>query len=107
MNHMFQEAGATMESLKPRMKDLQDGITQLDALFKDQIVQNVQVRKEHSGFKLIADKYHSNRRTLSLTDLTTQGSCKCYWPCWLGWRRSRIATWQLLTGLLYKRFLYE
>ncbi|PTB76682.1 hypothetical protein M440DRAFT_1438458 [Trichoderma longibrachiatum ATCC 18648] len=42
MNHMFQEAGATMESLKPRMKDLQDGITQLDALFKDQIVQNVQ-----------------------------------------------------------------
>jgi hypothetical protein len=44
MNHMFQEAGATMESLKPRMKDLQDGIIQLDALFKDQIVHNVQVR---------------------------------------------------------------
>ncbi|TFB01298.1 hypothetical protein CCMA1212_006633 [Trichoderma ghanense] len=42
MNHMFREAGATMDSLKPRMKDLQDAITQLDALFKDQIVQNVQ-----------------------------------------------------------------
>ncbi|KAL7816217.1 hypothetical protein V8C26DRAFT_97895 [Trichoderma gracile] len=41
MNQMFQEAGATMESLKPRMKDLQDGIIQLDALFKNQIVQNV------------------------------------------------------------------
>ncbi|KAL6866642.1 hypothetical protein J3F83DRAFT_116580 [Trichoderma novae-zelandiae] len=42
MNHMFQEAGATMESMKPRIKNLQDGIIQLDALFKDQIVQNAQ-----------------------------------------------------------------
>ena len=44
MSHMFQEAEATMESLKPRMKDLQDGIIQLDALFGDQIIRNVQVR---------------------------------------------------------------
>lgn len=78
MNHMFREAGATMDSLKPRMKDLQDAITQLDALFKDQIVQNVQVKYLATGTasKLAADNTYSNRRTLSLTDLTTQDSYK-------------------------------
>ena len=59
------------------------------------------------ALKSAADRTYSNRRTLSLTDLTTQGNYKRYWPCWLGWRRSRIANWQLLTRPLYKRLLYE
>lgn len=44
MNQMFQEAGATVENLKPRMRDLKNSIAELDALFRDHIVQNVQVR---------------------------------------------------------------
>ncbi|KAL7946537.1 hypothetical protein V8C42DRAFT_320954 [Trichoderma barbatum] len=42
MNRMFQEAGVTVENLKPRMEDLKSSITEIDALFRDHIVQNVQ-----------------------------------------------------------------
>ncbi|UKZ55223.1 hypothetical protein TrVGV298_009042 [Trichoderma virens] len=42
MNRMFEEAGATVENLKPRMNHLKSSITEVDALFKDHIVQNVQ-----------------------------------------------------------------
>ena len=80
INHLFQEAEAAMESLKPRMKDLQDGIIHLDALFRDQIVRNVQVRAFVIGksSNSIADNTYSRQRTLSLTDLMTRDSYKRY-----------------------------
>ncbi|PNP51555.1 hypothetical protein THARTR1_07811 [Trichoderma harzianum] len=42
MNKMFEEAGATVESLKPRMNHLKNSITEIDALFRDHIVENIQ-----------------------------------------------------------------
>ncbi|KAL7913259.1 hypothetical protein GGI35DRAFT_491432 [Trichoderma velutinum] len=42
MNRMFEEAGATVENLKPRMNHLKNSITEIDALFRDHILQNVQ-----------------------------------------------------------------
>lgn len=44
MNKMFEEAGATVENLKPQVNHLKNSITEVDALFRDHIVQNVQVR---------------------------------------------------------------
>ncbi|KAL7782475.1 hypothetical protein V8C43DRAFT_197785 [Trichoderma afarasin] len=46
MNKMFEEAGATVENLKPRVNHLKNSITEVDALFRDHIVQNVQQSAE-------------------------------------------------------------
>ncbi|KAL7932693.1 hypothetical protein V8C35DRAFT_306454 [Trichoderma chlorosporum] len=42
MNRMFEEAGTSMKHLKPRVKHLKNSIIEVDALFRNHIVQNVQ-----------------------------------------------------------------
>lgn len=43
LNQMFQEVETATANLKPHMKDLKNGFTELDTFFREQIVQRVQV----------------------------------------------------------------
>ncbi|KAH6610622.1 hypothetical protein Trco_000642 [Trichoderma cornu-damae] len=50
LNKMFQVAEATVENLKPRVSDLKSSFTELDALFRNQILQPVQRWQQSADF---------------------------------------------------------